>query len=551
MIDKAAPTARGLRHSLRTPLNHVIGYGEMILEEIDPAAMPTRTCVAQLLANARELVKFIQGSFATAGDPLSVDDILECQINMRPRLWQLRHDVSQLQSLAPAFEQDVAKISSAVDSLIAFADQGLDAFAQFSYSGLTATEEQSEGLHGRMLVVDDSPANREILRRHLERQGYGVTTASDGRQSLELMGTQKFDLVLLDVLMPVLDGFEVLKRMKASPELRTMPVVMISALDESSSVVRCIQMGAEDYLMKPFDPVLLSARIGASLEKKRLRDEEKERAEDLQRAVDELGRTKDQLLVQEKLASLGALTAGIAHEIKNPLNFITNFATSSLDLIQELREELVAGDAAGAADLLPQLEQYLGKIDEHGKRADRIVRSMLLHSRGKSGERELIDLNNLLSDWMNLAYHGMRSQNREFNVQLIKAFQPDLGKVSGVPQDLSRVFLNVITNACYAAYERKKAEGEPFRPAVTVSTMRRDSKVEIRIRDNGTGIPVDILAKIFNPFFTTKPAGSGSGLGLSISQDIIVQGHQGTISAASEPGQFTEFTVTLPGEGGG
>jgi signal transduction histidine kinase len=152
----------------------------------------------------------------------------------------------------------------------------------------------------------------------------------------------------------------------------------------------------------------------------------------------------------------------------------------------------------------------------------------------------------MLSDWMNLAYHGLRSQNREFNVQLVKAFQPDLGRITGVPQDLSRVFLNVITNACYAAYERRKAEGEEFRPTVTVSTLRNGSKVEVRIRDNGTGIPPEILAKIFNPFFTTKPAGSGSGLGLSISHDIVVQGHQGTIAAQSEPGQYTEFLITLP-----
>src|SRR6185312_9367565 len=239
---------------------------------------------------------------------------------------------------------------------------------------------------------------------------------ADGERALESLHSGDYDLMLLDVIMPMMDGFEALRRMKEDSTLRRIPVVMISALNESNSVVRCIQMGAEDYLMKPFDPVLLNARIGASLEKKRLRDDERRRAEELQHLLDELRRTQDQLLVQENLASLGALTAGIAHEIRNPLNFINNFASASKELIEEIRNFAPLGMEASA--LFGQLENYMEKIDEHGKRAERIVRGLLMHSRGKSGEAETVDLKCLLTDALNLAFHAQRAQDRGFNVRI-------------------------------------------------------------------------------------------------------------------------------------
>jgi signal transduction histidine kinase len=373
-----------------------------------------------------------------------------------------------------------------------------------------------------LLVVDDNAANRDIVKRNLERQGYHVTTASDGTEGLKLIAGGGFDLVLLDVIMPGLDGLEVLRRMKADTAMREIPVVMMSALDETSSVIRCIKMGAEDYLMKPFDPVLLNARIGASLEKKRLRDE---------------------LVVQENLASLGALTAGIAHEIRNPLNFVTNFATASREILQELRE------TPGSPELIRQLDDYLQKIDEHGKRADRIVRGMLMHSRGKSGDPEIVDLKNILTDCVNLAYHALRAQDRNFNSRIdIDIESGGIGPVRAVPQEINRVFLNVLNNAFYAVWDRKKIEGETYHPAVAVTARNLPQAVEIRVSDNGCGIAPDELPKIFNPFYTTKPAGAGTGLGLSLSYEIIVRGHHGTIRAESIPGTRTEFIVTLPRE---
>ncbi|HWE49505.1 MAG TPA: response regulator [Bryobacteraceae bacterium] len=371
-----------------------------------------------------------------------------------------------------------------------------------------------------MLVVDDNAANRDIVKRNLERQGYQVITASDGPEGLELLAAGGIDLVLLDVIMPGVDGLEVLRRLKEDTALREIPVVMMSALDETSGVVRCIKMGAEDYLMKPFDPVLLSARIGASLEKKRLRDE---------------------LVLQENMASLGALTAGIAHEIRNPLNFVTNFATASREVLQELREN------PNSPELLRQLDEYLQKIDEHGKRADRIVRGMLMHSRGKSGEPETVDLKNLLADCVNLAYHALRAQDRDFNSRIdVDIETGGVGPIRAVPQEISRVFLNILNNAFYAVWERKKSEGAAFHPAVAITARNLPDTAEIRVTDNGPGIAPDELQKIFNPFYTTKPAGAGTGLGLSLSYEIIVRGHHGTIRAESIPGVRTEFIVTLP-----
>jgi signal transduction histidine kinase len=262
---------------------------------------------------------------------------------------------------------------------------------------------------------------------------------------------------------------------------------------------------------------------------------------------------QDQVITQQKLASLGTLTAGIAHEIRNPLNFVNNFAELSTELLQELRDILVKHTAlfdadtwADYEDILFSLDQNVQKIAEHGKRADRIVNGMLQHSRGQAGGREPTDLNTLLAEHVHLAYHGMRAQDVSFNVTIDTDYDPSLGLVEVIPQDIGRVFLNVINNACYAVHTKRKALGEAFRPTLVVRTVNGGDQVAIAIRDNGTGIPPDIRDKIFQPFFTTKPAGSGTGLGLSLSYDIIVQEHKGQLTVDTEDGQFTEFRITLP-----
>jgi signal transduction histidine kinase len=267
----------------------------------------------------------------------------------------------------------------------------------------------------------------------------------------------------------------------------------------------------------------------------------------------ELRETQQQLLVQEKLASLGALTAGIAHEIKNPLNFVNNFATLSVELVEELRTDidkqkskLKSGDFENIDDLLENIKMNMTKISEHGKRADGIVRGMLQHSRGDSGEMQLTDIHAMLTEDINLAFHGLRAQDTTFNVTIEKNFDESIGKIKVNPQALSRVFLNIINNGLYAANEKAKKSPKNYAPVLAVSTTNGDDKIEIKIRDNGTGIPKKIVDKIFEPFFTTKPTGQGTGLGLSISYDIVVQMHKGELKVDTQEGEFTEFVIVLP-----
>jgi signal transduction histidine kinase/ligand-binding sensor domain-containing protein len=278
---------------------------------------------------------------------------------------------------------------------------------------------------------------------------------------------------------------------------------------------------------------------------------------DLQATLERLKSTQEQLVVQEKLASLGALTAGIAHEIKNPLNFVNNFAEVSVEMLQELRGEVERhkstmgqADSEAIESLVGDLEKNALKISEHGRRADSIVRSMLLHSRGQKGERQPTDINAVLEEYLSLSYHGMRAKDSSFNVAIERDYDRNLGKVQVIPQDLSRVFLNILNNACYAVSEKQKqmGDGGRYEPTLSVRTRNLGERVEVRIRDNGTGIPPEVREKIFDPFFTTKPSGHGTGLGLSISHDIIVQEHGGALEVETETGQYTEFIVRLPRE---
>lgn len=288
----------------------------------------------------------------------------------------------------------------------------------------------------------------------------------------------------------------------------------------------------------------------------KLADELKEKNVELEKTLKDLQTAQNQVIMQEKLASLGQLTAGIAHEIKNPLNFVNNFSEVSSELIEEMREvlgeirEQVPEDARDEVEgILVDLTSNLQKINQHGKRADGIVHSMLEHSRNQSGERRPVDLNALLKQYAGLAYHAMRAKNQLFSVTWEEDFDHGMGEVEVVPQDLSRVFLNLITNACHATFERAQGSGNEYQPCIRLSSRRADQQAEFRIRDNGPGIPEEMIKKIFEPFVTTKPTGEGTGLGLSLSQDIVAQ-HGGAMGVESEPGEFTEFWITIPAANG-
>ena len=278
-----------------------------------------------------------------------------------------------------------------------------------------------------------------------------------------------------------------------------------------------------------------------------------ERTRELSRSLDDLRTAQDRLVQTEKLASLGQLTAGIAHEIKNPLNFVNNFSALSVELIDEMADvfENPALDEAGRRKELDEirglLKSNLEKVVQHGKRADSIVKNMLLHSREGAGERRPADINALLDESLNLAYHGARAERPDFNITLQRYFDPDAGAIDAFPQEITRAFLNLISNGFYAASLHRAGNGKlDFEPVLSAATKNLGNEVEIRIRDNGTGIPPDVKEKIFNPFFTTKPPGEGTGLGLSMSHDIIVKQHGGRIEVETEPGRFTEFKIVLP-----
>ena len=523
-----------LRHNLRTPVNHVLGYTEMLLEDANEAHdQESLDALRHVHSAARAILSDVNQSLGNR-NAVESEELSDLLHKLQPRVERIRGCISAVRSrpIRDEWKADLDRIERAGAGILrVLSDRAGDAAAPAEQpeAALPKTVPKNGA---RLLVVDDNANNRYILCRRLQRQGYGVDEARHGSEALDRVATEDFDLVLLDVMMPVMDGFEVLARMKADRRMRSIPVLVISALDEIDSVVRAIEMGAEDYLVKPFDPVLLRTRIGALLEKKRLRQE---------------------LSVQEKLASLGALSAGVAHEIQNPLNFVMNFAQLAVELAdaQKRRVEGLAGKIDEAEmkelhEITEDLSENLGKIREHGERADQIIGSMLGQSRGQKGDRRATELNGLVHEFVQLALHGIRVQDDSFQADIESDYDEAVGKVNVIPQDLSRVFLNVATNALYALRRKTQQGISGYRPVLSVSTRVVAGGVEVHIRDNGTGIPKDLRGRVFDPFFTTKPAGEGTGLGLSISREIVVGEHQGEMRMESEEGEYTEFVITLP-----
>ena len=283
-----------------------------------------------------------------------------------------------------------------------------------------------------------------------------------------------------------------------------------------------------------------------SLHRKKANSLLSQQKNELETTLATLKTTQNQLVQSEKMASLGELTAGIAHEIQNPLNFVNNFSEVNAELIDELKTELVQDNKQQAIEIANDIKDNEEKIIFHGKRADAIVKSMLQHSRSSSIKKELTDINALADEYLRLAYHGMKAKDKSFNVDIKSEFDNTVEKVNVIQQDIGRVILNLITNAFYVVTEKKQQLGDNYEPVVTVSTRKGKDKVEIEVKDNGNGIPQKVLDKIFQPFFTTKPAGQGTGLGLSLSYDIITKGHGGELKVETKEGEGSVFIISLP-----
>jgi signal transduction histidine kinase len=334
---------------------------------------------------------------------------------------------------------------------------------------------------------------------------------------------------------------------------RTIVVVPMLKENEFLGVISIVRQEVRPFTEKQVALVEnFTNQAVIAIENTRLLKELRDRTDELSRSLDDLRAAQDRLVQTEKLASLGQLTAGIAHEIKNPLNFVNNFSSLSVELTDELTDVLKKAALAEKIqqevnELTQLLKSNLEKVVQHGKRADSIVKNMLLHSREGSGEQRAADINALVEESLNLAYHGARAEKSGFDITLERRFDAGAGSAELFPQEITRALLNLISNGFYAATRRKAENGEAsFEPTLLATTMDRGTSVEIRIRDNGAGIPPEVKEKMFNPFFTTKPAGEGTGLGLSMTHDIIVKQHGGTIDVATEPGNFTEFIVVLP-----
>ncbi|MBD0374957.1 MAG: GHKL domain-containing protein, partial [Flavisolibacter sp.] len=267
---------------------------------------------------------------------------------------------------------------------------------------------------------------------------------------------------------------------------------------------------------------------------------------EIQKTLHELKATQNQLIQREKMASLGELTAGIAHEIQNPLNFVNNFSEINTELIDELSQQAEKGNVEEVKVITNDIKENEQKISYHGKRADAIVKNMLQHARKSSGQKELTDINALVEECLRLSYHGLRAKDKLFNAVTETHFDASIGKMNIIPQDMSSVLLNLFNNAFYAVNEKKKQLNGTYEPLVVVTTKKVNGSVEIHVKDNGTGIPQAVADKIFQPFFTTKPTGEGTGLGLSLSYDIITKGHGGELKVETKEGEGTELIIFIP-----
>ena len=460
---------------------------------------------------------------------------LEKKVELRTR--ELAQSVGELRALGEVTQavNSTVDLETVLTTIVAKATQ----LSSTEAGAIYVFDDAGQEFRLRATYGLDDAAVAEIRDRHIRIGETAIGEAAVRRMPLQIPDIQDNPSTTLDII--VRAGFRALlivPLLGADKIVGALVVRRRQPGEFSKGTIEMLQtFGAQSVL------AIQNARLFESVEA---------RTRELAKSLDELRTAQDRLVQTEKLASLGQLTAGIAHEIKNPLNFVNNFSSVSVELIDELRQALngakldnkLRGEIGEIADML---QGNLDKVVQHGKRADSIVKNMLLHSRQGSGEHRPVEINSIVEESLNLAYHGARAEKQGFNITLEKSFDPGAGEVDLYPQEITRVLLNLISNGFYAATKRKaEANGGDYEPMLAAVTKDLGDRVEIRIRDNGTGIPPEVKERMFNPFFTTKPAGEGTGLGLSISHDIIVKQHGGSIEVDTQPGEFTEFKIILP-----
>jgi signal transduction histidine kinase len=467
-------------------------------------------------------------------------DLRQTVAELEQRLQATRSDLNEALEQQTAASEVLSVISRSKFDLQLILQSVIDTAARLCRAERAVIFRLDQGLYHFAAGFGLEPAYREIERNTLISPGPGTLV---GRAAISRQ-VARIDDVLIDPLYEKRDDARVggFRSAIGVPLMRDNVPIGVMGLSRSR---------VEPFSDREIELTTTFANQAViAIENARLFDEVQARTKELAASLDDLRTAQDRLIQTEKLASLGQLTAGIAHEIKNPLNFVNNFSALSVELIEEMKDILsdISVDKSKREELdkiAQMLKGNLEKVVQHGKRADTIVKNMLLHSREGSGEHRPVDINAIVDESLNLAYHGARAENPGFNITMHRNFDPAVGMVYGYPQEITRVLLNLISNGFYAATKLKANAGDGFEPTLTATTKNLGDKVEIRIRDNGTGIPTKVKEKIFNPFFTTKPAGEGTGLGLSMSHDIIVKQHGGTIDVDTLPGVFTEFKIVL------
>lgn len=435
-----------------------------------------------------------------------------------------------------------------------------------------------------ILIVDDTPINLDVISDTLIDAGFEVAIATSGERMFKQLQWVVPDLILLDVRMPIMNGFEVCQQLKSMETFKDIPILFMTALSDTESKTKGFELGAVDYITKPFQEVEVLARIKTHLQLRRLTknleqqvlqrtiDLEKanqqlaEYSQTLENRVEErtaaLREAQERVIAQEKLASLGTLTAGVAHELRNPLNFVKNYAEGSIELAQDLFEilqptihSIESVKAQHVQTLIADLQENATTICRHSRRAAAIITSMMQHAHTdiENPNAQLILINDLLKEAVKLSCDSRWAQHSDFQIVIDTDYALDIGMIEAIASNLMRAFINLVDNAYDALRSKNSALAQdasqydsPYVPTLKISTQLVENHVEIRIRDNGCGIDPQIQAKILDPFFTTKPPGSGTGLGLSLTHDIIVKQHHGSIAITSKLGEFTEFVVTLP-----